>query len=75
MTLAIALGLAAAAGLLVAWPLLRPPQEPPTPEPRPWEGEAELEWEMRLDAAAGRIPLGELDDLRKRMRDRFRPGS
>jgi hypothetical protein len=75
VTLAIALGLATIAGAFVAWPLVRPPQEPPRPEPRPWQGEAELEWEMRLDAAAGRVPLGELDALRARIRDLFGPRS
>lgn len=71
MTLAIALALAVAAALFVAWPLVRPPRQPRRADSRPWQGEAELEWEMRLDAAAGRIPLSELDGLRQRIRDAY----
>lgn len=71
MTLALALALAVGAAAFVAWPIVRPPREPSRVESRPWQGEAELEWEMRLDAAAGRIPLSELDGLRQRIRDAY----
>ncbi len=67
MTLVWGLGLAVLASAFVAWPLLRarPGEEEAAP---PRGGDSELEAEMALDAAAGRIRLGDLEELRERVR-------
>lgn len=69
MTVYVGLALAVAAAAFVAWPLLRGRRpEAPTEGTAP-NGMARLEEELRMDAAAGRIPLGELDAVRNRVRD------
>lgn len=72
MTLYVALGLALAAAAVVAWPLVRGRRPPAEPEATPADAFDRLDAELRLDAAAGRIPLAELDELRERVRESLR---
>ena len=69
MTIYIGLGIAVAAAAFVAWPLLRGRRPVAAPGETAANGMAGLEEELRMDAVAGRIPLGELDAVRNRVRN------
>lgn len=73
MTLLLALLLATAAAAFVAWPILRSREraegigrDSATMPPDPWPAFGS---ELFLDAAAGRLPWPDLEDVVRRARD------